>query len=65
MDGSFDLDQTVIDRTFHVDGTDFFAIKDVIKEGQDADQQRWASASEKELHVYDYLNKYIHRGDNK
>jgi len=65
MEGSFDLDQTVIDRMWFNDATDFSVIKDVIKEGQDADQQRWALAAEKELHVYDYLNKYIYKEDNK
>lgn len=59
MEGSFDLDQSVVDRTWWVDGTDFSVIKDVIKEGQEADQARWALAAEQELHVYDYLKKYF------
>jgi hypothetical protein len=65
MEGSFDLDQTIVDRTYHSDSTDFAVIKDVIKEGQEADQARWALAAKEELHVYDYLNKYIYKEDNK
>lgn len=65
MEGSFDLDQTIVDRTYHVDATDFAVIKDAIKEGQEADQARWLLAAKEELHVYDYLNKYIYKEDNK
>jgi hypothetical protein len=65
MNSSFDLDDTVIDRLRHLEGTDFSDVAEQIKVAQDQDVERWEIAARKELHVYDYLKKYIYKGDNK
>ncbi len=65
MNSSFDLDDTVIDRLRHLEGTDFSDVAEQIKVAQDHDVERWQIAARKELHAYDYLKKYIYEKDNK